>query len=96
MQALHVFKYLEIHNDNDLSFDPCYKRVTSDQNIQGKVQVMEDLYVDTGEKIPPNAPKPREKPVQVNCFVNSYHAVDITTRKSQTGIILYCNSVPNI
>ena len=27
---------------------------------------MKDLYVDNGEKIPPNDPKPRGKPVQVN------------------------------
>ena len=33
VQALHVFKYLEMHNANDLAFDPCYHHVTSDQNI---------------------------------------------------------------
>ena len=27
---------------------------------------MKDLYVDAGEEIPPNSPKPRGKPVQVN------------------------------
>ena len=49
VQALHVFKYLEIHNANDLAFDLCYQQVTSDQNIQSKVQEMKDLYVDAGE-----------------------------------------------
>ena len=66
MQTLHVFKYLEIHNANYPDFDPCYQCVTSDQNTQSKVQAMKDLYVDAGEEIPPNSPKPRGKPVQVN------------------------------
>ena len=48
MQALHVFKYLEIHNANDLALDPFYQRVTSDQNIQSKLQAVKDLYVDAG------------------------------------------------
>ena len=46
VQALHIFKYLEIHNDNDLAFYPCYERVTSDQDIQSKVQAMNYFYVD--------------------------------------------------
>ena len=49
VQALHFFKYLEIHNMNDLVFDTCYQRVSSDQNIQIKVRAMKDLYVDAGE-----------------------------------------------
>ena len=53
---------------------------------------MKYLYVDLGEEITPNAPKPRVKPVQVNCFVDSDHAVDRSTRISQTWIVLYCNS----
>ena len=47
-------------------------------------------------KIPPNAPNPRGKLVQVNYFVVSYHARDRETRWYQTGIILYCISVPII
>ena len=57
---------------------------------------MKDLYVDAGEEIPPNAPKPRGKPAQVNCFVDYDHAGDISTRQSQTGNILYFNSAPII
>ena len=49
VKTLHVFRYLEIHNANDLAFDKCYQSVTSDKNIQIKVQAMKDLYVDTGE-----------------------------------------------
>ena len=80
----------------DISFDTCYKRVTSDQNIQSKVQAMKDLYVDAGEEIPPNEPNPRGKPVQANYFVNSDHAGDRATFWSKIRIILYFNSAPII
>ena len=63
MQDLHVFKYTEIHNVNDLDFNICYQRVISDKNIQSKGQLMKDFYVDTGEEIPPNISKPIGKPV---------------------------------
>ena len=53
---------------------------------------MKDLYVDSGEEIPPNAPKTRGEPVQVNCFVDSDYAGDRETRRYQIWIILYFNS----
>ena len=49
LQALHVFKYLEIHDVNDIDLDTCYQRVASDKNIQSKVQAKKYLYVDAGE-----------------------------------------------
>ena len=57
---------------------------------------MKDFYVDAGEEIPPNVPKPRGKPIQVNCFVSYDHAADRTNRLSQTGFILYYNWAPII
>lgn len=94
LQALHMFKHLEIHSKNKLSFDPAYQYVASDSDIHIMVQNMKDLYQDAQEDIPPNAPKPRGQPVQVNCFVDSDHAGDTVTRRSQSGILLYCNSAP--
>ena len=49
LQSLHVLKYLKIHNVNDLASNSCYQHVTSNQNIQSKVQAMNDLYIDTEE-----------------------------------------------
>ena len=49
VQALHILKYLEMHNTNNLDLYTCYKRVTSDYCIQNKVQAMKDFYVDAGE-----------------------------------------------
>ena len=79
VQNLHIFNYLRINNDNDIDFDKYYHCVSSDQYIQSKVQAMKDLYVDFVEEISQYAPKPRGKPVQVNCFNSSYHAGNIST-----------------
>ena len=49
VQALNVFRYLEIYSVIDIAFDPCHQHVTSDQNIRSKVQAMKDLYPDDGE-----------------------------------------------
>ena len=57
---------------------------------------MKEIYVDAKELLPTNAPSHRGNPIQVNCFVDSDHAGDRLTRRSQTGIILYCNSAPII
>ena len=48
------------------------------------------------ENLPPNPPLPRQNSVEVNCFVDSDHAGDNVTRRSQTGILLYLNSAPII
>ena len=94
VQALHIFKYLELHRKNELAFDPMYQKVESDQNVDKKIEEMKRIYVDAKEDLPPNAPEPRGRPVQVNCFEDSDHAGNTVTRRSQTGILLYLNSAP--
>jgi hypothetical protein len=54
-----------------------------------------DFYPDATEPIPPNAPEPRGKPVQINCFVDADHAGNKVTRRSHSGILIYLNSAPN-
>ena len=53
---------------------------------------MKDLYVDTVDKLPPNLPKPRGLPIEMNCFVGSDHAGERVNRLFHTGILLYFNS----
>jgi hypothetical protein len=95
-QALHVMKYLEIHHENELTFDPQeYIIPPHDQVVaHEKLRAMSSLYPDAKEEIPPNAPSPRGRAVQINCFVDSDHAGDRITRRSHTGIIFYLNTAP--
>ena len=57
---------------------------------------MKEVYVDALDEVPPNAPKPRGKSVQINCFVDADHGKNKITRRSQTGIVLFGNLAPLI
>jgi hypothetical protein len=94
LQALHIFKYLEIHNSHSLCFGTAYHYVASDDEIKNMIQAMRNIYADAVEDIPQNAPEPRGLPVQINAFVDSDHAGNRVTRRSHTGILLYCNNAP--
>ena len=41
-------------------------------------------------------PKPRGEPVTINVFVDADHAGNRITRRSHTGILIYCNLAPII
>ena len=96
VQALHIFKYLDVHKSNELAFDPAYHDVEDPQLVQARIDAMKEMYPDAVEDLPPNAPPPRGNPVEMNTFVDSDHAGDKVTRRSQTGILLYLNSAPII
>ena len=52
---------------------------------------MNKVYKYATEELPTNVPIPLGTPIQVNCFVDSDHAGDRLTRRSQSGILLFCN-----
>ena len=95
-QALHIIKYLDTHNTNELTFDPEQYHLSPSvmHEASEKGRAMSSLYPDATEEIPPNAPAPRGKAVQINCFVDADHAGDRLTRRSHTGILIYINKSP--
>ena len=98
LQALHIIKYLDIHCENELTFDPeeYILTATEYEDAERKQKAMLQLYKDAAEDIPSNAPEPLGKAVQMNCFVDSDHAGDRLTRRSHTGILIYLNKAPII
>ena len=62
-QSLHVFKYLDIHKENVLRFDPTYidieSPLNSENNPKCKTKTMKEFYPDVEEFIQSNAPEPR-------------------------------------
>ena len=52
------------------------------------------FYGDVKEAIPPNAPEPRGKEVDLRIFVDSDHAGDKLIRQSRTGYIIFLNNAP--
>ena len=80
-QALHIFKYLETHIDNDFSFDPLYQNVTHVYDAEFLICEMKQSYVDATEDLPTNALQPRGKSIKKNRLVDGDHGGDrITTR----------------
>ena len=52
------------------------------------------FYGEATEAIPPNAPKPRGKEVDLRLFVDSDHAGDQLNRHSRTGFLIFLNNAP--
>lgn len=92
LQAIHIFKYLEIHNSYSLCFGTAYHHVLADSDIEAMITAMKLIYVDAQEDLPHNAPEPRGLPLQINCFVDSDHAGNKVTHRSHTGILIFCNN----
>ena len=87
--ALHIMSYLKHKHNSRLVLDPSYAVID-----YGKFKKKEDwteFYGDVEEDIPPNAPKPLGKEVELRMFVDSDHAEDKATRRSRTGFMIYVN-----
>ena len=97
-QALHIFKYLEIHQENFISFDPTRLELPTPNDTEQcpkyKAKQMKEFYPDANESIPLNAPEPRGEKVQLNVFVDADHAGNVINRRSQTGILMFLNMAP--
>ena len=55
-----------------------------------------DFYKYAEEAEPPNMPTPRGRHMSTHTFVDSDHAGDKVTRRSQTGVLIFCCRAPVI
>ena len=92
-QAFHIFGYLKTHPKRKIGFDPAHPDINENRFQQCD---WAEFYRDAREAIPNNMPAPRGKSMSTHCFVDANHAGDTETRRSQTGILLFCNSAPVI
>jgi hypothetical protein len=86
---LHIFAYLDKHPRSRLVFDDTYINITDETEPDWT-----SFYPEAKEEIPPDAPAMRGKPIQITCFVDADHAGDALTRRSRTGVFIYCNRAP--
>jgi Reverse transcriptase (RNA-dependent DNA polymerase) len=92
-QVYRMFGYLKLYPKRKLAFDPQHPTIserafcTFDWN---------DFYRDAKEAIPGDMPKPRGNTMSTHCFVDASHGSDRATRRSQTGILIFCNRAPII
>ena len=87
--VMHMFAYLATHKRSHIVFDPACV-----QHQERPKPNWSDFYQDAREEVPPDAPAPRGRPVQITAFVDSDHAGDKVTRRSRTGVLIYMNKAP--
>ncbi len=90
-QCLHIFAYLKKHKRSTMVFDDNLPTIDKRRFVPAD---WAEFYRDTKEAIPPNAPEPRGKAVDIYAFVDADHAGNQITRRSQTGILIFLNRAP--
>ena len=88
VQALHIFKYLDQHEENEIDFDMAYHIVEDPELFQAQMKVMKEMYPDVVEDLSLNSPPHQGNPVKINCFVDNDHSGDKVKQRSQTVILL--------
>ncbi|KAI2506381.1 Reverse transcriptase (RNA-dependent DNA polymerase) [Fragilaria crotonensis] len=91
LQAVyHIFGYPG-KPKRTLAFDPSHPDI---DETRFKECDWRDFYRDAKECIPGDAPEPRGNFMSTHCFVDADHAGNRITRRSQTGILIFCNRAP--
>ena len=78
------------------SFDVEWTPRKGESSPQEKALEMKRIYPDAFDELPHNMPTPYGKGVDINVFVDADHAGNRVTRRSHTGVIIYCNMAPII
>ncbi|KAI2513193.1 hypothetical protein MHU86_1231 [Fragilaria crotonensis] len=89
--VFHLFNFLEKRHNARIVFDPTYPEIDMRAFKECDWRA---FYGNAKEALPPNAPTPRGKDVDLRLFVDSDHAGDKKTRRSRTGFLIYLNSAP--
>ena len=86
---LHLFAHLGDKHNARLALDPTYPEI----NLKDFIECdWKSYYGNVEEAIPPNAPTPRGKDVDLRMYVDSDHAGEKKTRRSRTGFFIFLNS----
>lgn len=92
-QVIHMFGYLKEHPKRKLAFDPTHPVI---DERRFKEYDWYDFYRDAKEAIPGDMPAPRGNAMSTHCFVDANLAGNVVTRRSQTGVLIFCNRAPII
>ena len=90
-QVIHIMGYLNEHKKLRLLFD------TGVPKIRGswfKEHDWFNFYHDLKEELPPNMSDERGLPLTISVFVDAVHAGDKTSRRSQTGVLIFLTKLP--
>lgn len=99
IQVLHNFSFLKPNECMVIYYDPTKLEINEpttlpQERAQHRAKVIKSMYPDAIDLKPANMLPPRGISVQINAFVDTDLAGESTTRRSQTGIIIYGNISP--
>jgi hypothetical protein len=86
----HLFAYPNKKHNAQIMFDLTYPEI--DMKVFKECN-WKHFYGDVREAIPPNAPTPRGKEVDLRMYVDSDYANNELTRRSRSGFFIYLNMV---
>jgi hypothetical protein len=92
-QVYHIFGYLKKSPRRRVFLDPDHPDISEERFHKFD---WEDFYKDAAESIPHDLPEARGNYMSTHCFVDANHGADKVTRRSHTGILLFCNTAPVI
>jgi hypothetical protein len=91
-QVYHIFGYRKARPKLTLAFDPFHPNIDKSRFVKCG---WHDFYQGAMERIPGDAAEPRGNLVSTtHCFVDSDHADNLITHRSQSGILLFVNQAP--
>ena len=90
-QIYRMFGYVKLYPKRKLAFDPQHPNISERMFVK---HGWHDFHCDVKEAIPGDMPEPRGNVMSTHCFVDASHGSDKMTRRSQTGIMIFCNKAP--
>ena len=100
-EAVNIFFYLKHHDRSWVVMDPTTFEIewhpkTNEPSPEERALAMSHIYPDAVDEQPYNMPKPRGNSITISMFVDADHAGNRITRRSHTGIVIFCNLSPII
>jgi hypothetical protein len=89
--VFHLFAHLANNHNVRVVFDRTYPIIDDDSFVTADWKAM---YGDIKEALPPDAPVPLGKDVDLHLYVNSNHAGEKFTKSSRTSFVIYLNMAP--
>ena len=87
--VIHLYAYLKKHPKRKMVFDPTWIEHEGHKECDWST-----FYPDYKELEPHDMPEPRGKAIQMTCWVDSDHAGDAVSRRSRTGVFIFCGMAP--
>ena len=86
VQVLHIFSFLKFNQCMDICYDPTKINIIEpttlpQERATHRAKIMPTMYPDAIEDLPPSYPVLLGKSVQINAFVDTDLAGELTTRR---------------